>query len=505
MSTPRPCLWSARLRLRIQLRSPLACRVRLAVAAAGLLAACSSVGPDYQRPALDLPSTVLPAADAGAAPERLAASAGPDAQWWRDFHAPALDALIARSLREHPGIAAGQAALQQAAALVRAQQGVTAPQLQAAYGATRQKTAAVLASPLSSADDIFNLHTLQLNLSYTPDVFGTNRRAIEGLEAGLATQQALLDGTRLSLAGSVAVAAIAEATLRAQREALNELLGIQRDLLARTRVLQAAGQLAEADVAAQEAALAALDAQAPGLERQFGQTRDLLKALVGAWPDEVLASRFELRDLTLPEALPLTLPSELLVRRPDLRAAEAQLKAASAALGVAAAARLPSLALGVNAYGQAGNRIADLFRSAGNFWALAGGVTQPLFDGGTLRARESAARAAYDQAAALYRETVISAFQNVADVLIALHADADGARTAQRAEQAARRSYDIAQRQFALGDLSGLALAQTQQAWLQARTQSALAEAARLSDGVALYVALGGGPPGDLAAAAGTR
>jgi outer membrane protein TolC len=151
------------------------------------------------------------------------------------------------------------------------------------------------------------------------------------------------------------------------------------------------------------------------------------------------------------------------------------------------------LTLGVNAYGASGNRIGDLLRSANSFWTLAGGLTQPLFDGGTLAAREQAARQAWQQAEQLYRLTVINAFQNVADALIALHTDEQAIATARRAEQAAQRSYGIARRQQALGDIGTIMLAQQQQAWLQSRNQRLLAEAGRLSDTVALYLALGGG------------
>ena len=493
-------------------RIALACaawRRALLLAGVAVAAACSSAGPDYQRPDLQLPATLAPAPDAldpvGAAPAGGSAAVPPASGdqraepggWWQQFAAPDLDALIARALREHPGVAAGQAALRQAEAFVRAQQGYYAPQLQAAYAGSRQRTANVLASPLADSSYVFNLHTLALDLSYTPDVFGVNRRAVEGLQAGVEQQQALLDATRLSLAANVALAAIQEASLRAQLDGLLEQLAIQREQLARSQALQRAGQLGQADLAVQEAALATLEAQQPPLERALGQTRDLLKALVGAWPEEVLPQRFTLDRLQLPEPLPLTLPSELLAQRPDIRAAEAQLRAANAAIGVAAAARLPSITLGVNSYGESGSRIADLFRTANSFWTLAGGITQPLFDGGTLREREQAARAGYQQAEQQYRLTVINAFQNVADALIAVHADEAALATARRAEQANRRSLAIAERQYALGDLGAIALAQLRQGWLQARSQRIVAEAGRLSDAVALYQALGAGsPPG---------
>lgn len=479
----------------------------LALLLSVLLAACAAAGPDYRPPALALPASVRPAADA-LSPEAPSADAPspavpagsktgdavPDAPgaWWQQFRSPALNALIARSLAEHPGVAAGQAAIREAEAFVRAQRGQFAPQIQAAYQGSRQRVAPVLASPLADAGYVFNLHTLQLDLSYTPDVFGANRRALEGLQAGVEQQQALLDATRLSLAGNVAAAAVQEATLRAQSEALREQLALQREQFARSQDLQRVGQLGAADLAVQEAALAALEAQLPPLDRALGQTRDLLRALVGAWPEDVLGARFRLEDLQLPQPLPEALPSSVVLQRPDIRAAEAQFKAANAAVGVAAAARLPTLTLGVNSYGETGNRIADLFTRSGSFWTLAGGITQPLFDGGTLREREAAARAAWEQAEAQYRLTVINAFQNVADALVALHDDGAAVAAAARAEQTARRSLEIGEKQHALGDLGALALAQLRQGWLQARSQRIVAEGGRLADAVALCVALGG-------------
>lgn len=482
-----------------------------ALLCAGWLAACSSAGPDYRRPELGLPASVRPGADAlepdvvaparstpapgarnAAAVADSPASVTPAGAWWQAFGSADLDALIERSLREHPGVAAGQAALRQAEAFVRAQQGFYAPQLQATYAGTRQRTANVLASPLSNSSYVFNLHTVQLDLSYTPDVFGANRRAVEGLQAGVEQQQVLLEATRLALAANVANAAIQEATLRAQREALEQQLTIQRDLLARSQRLRQAGQLGEADLAVQQAALASIEAQQPPLDRALGQTRDLLKALVGAWPEEVLPQRFTLEGLHLPAGLPDTLPSAVIAQRPDVRAAEAQLKAANAAVGVAAAARLPQITLGVNSYGESGSRIADLLRSANSFWTLAGGITQPLFDGGTLRAREQAAREAWQQAEQQYRLTVINACQNVADALIGLHTDTAAVATASRAEDAARRSFDIGARQYALGDIGAIALAQLRQGWLQAHSQRILAEAGRYGDLVALYQAAAG-------------
>ena len=197
--------------------------------------------------------------------------------------------------------------------------------------------------------------------------------------------------------------------------------------------------------------------------------------------------------LTLPQSLPLTLPSSLALHRPDVLAAEAQLRSASAAIGVAAANRLPSVSLGVNAWGSSALTLADLFRSGTGFWTLAGNASQAVFDAGALQHREAAARALYDQAQAQYKSTVITAFQNVADTLQALAGDADALAAARRAQVAAERSLAIARRQLALGDASTLAVMQAEQSALQSSLAVVQARSARLTDTAALFQALGGG------------
>lgn len=253
------------------------------------------------------------------------------------------------------------------------------------------------------------------------------------------------------------------------------------------------GQVSSADVAAQEAALAVAQANLPPLEKQLAQQRDLLKALAGRFPNDERQTGFDLDQLQLPGELPLSLPSTLVEHRPDIRAAEEQLHAASAEIGVAAANRLPNITLGVAGYGSAALSMADLFKGGTGFWELAGGITQPLFDGGTLKHRESAARAAYDQAAAQYRATVLNAFQNVADALQAVKSDADALRAADKALSAADKSLHLAQRQLELGDISALAVLNSEQTYQQAKLNQVQAQANRLADTVALFQALGGG------------
>jgi NodT family efflux transporter outer membrane factor (OMF) lipoprotein len=246
------------------------------------------------------------------------------------------------------------------------------------------------------------------------------------------------------------------------------------------------------DVAAQEALLAQAQASLPPLQKQFAQQRDMLKALVGRFPSDQPTETFELASLQLPEDLPVTLPSKLVEQRPDIRAAEGALHSASAQIGVAIANMLPNVTLSANG-GYAANGFGGLFGPGTSFWALAASATQPLFEGSTLLHRTRAARAAFDQAAAQYRSTVIAAFQNVADDLNAVQSDAKALTATVAAEGAAEATLNITRRQLDLGQVAYLALLNAQQAYQQARISRVQAQANRYADTAALFQALGGG------------
>jgi len=465
------------------------------------LAGCAA-GPDYVRPASSLPTTYTDSPNNAATvgsevPLGQAQSFVPErdipAQWWELFHSQPLNELVLACLKQNPNVDAAQAALRGAQENVYAQQGTFYPTVEAGFAPTRQKVAGTLASGASSGASYYNLYTAQVSVSYTADVFGGNRRQVESLKAQAEAQRFQLEATYLTLSSNVVGAAIQEAGLRGQIAATREIIADQTKLMEMFQRQYRLGQVAQADVAAQEAALAAAEATLPPLEKQLALQRDLLNALAGRFPSETLAAKFDLDSLQLPTELPLSLPSTLVEHRPDIRAAEEQLHAASAEVGVAAAARLPNITLGVTGYGSSALTLADLFKSGTGFWQLAGGITQPIFDGGTLKHRENAAQAAYDQAAAQYRATVLNAFQNVADSLQAIQSDAAALRAAAKAERAAARSLAIARRQLALGDISTLLLLGAEQAYQQAKLNLVQAQANRLQDTVALFQSLGGG------------
>jgi NodT family efflux transporter outer membrane factor (OMF) lipoprotein len=280
--------------------------------------------------------------------------------------------------------------------------------------------------------------------------------------------------------------------LRGQIAATRRLINLQTRLLGILRRQNNLGQIALPDVLVQETALAQAKLLLPPLERQLDQQRHLLATLTGRFPSEEVAASFRLGSFQLPRQLPLTLPADLVCQRPDVRAAEAGVRASNAQIGVAIANRLPQITLSGNA-GSTAEAVSHLFAPGTNFWMIAGNALQPVFDGGTLRYKQKAAEEAWTQSVAQYRSVVLVAFQNVADVLRALQADARALSAAVTAEQAASRSLDLVRRQLEQGQVSLPILLNAQQAYLQTSLARVQAEAARLADIVALFQALGGG------------
>jgi NodT family efflux transporter outer membrane factor (OMF) lipoprotein len=331
-----------------------------------------------------------------------------------------------------------------------------------------------------------------VTVGFVPDVFGSNRRQVESLAAQAEAQRFALEATYITLASNVAAAAIQEASLRAQLQATRQIIADNAKSLQVLRDQFRLGLAMRIDVAAQEAALAQAKAALPPLQKQFEQTRDLIRALVGNLPNEDVAETFDLDALQLPQELPLSLPGKLIEQRPDVRAAEAQLHSVNAQVGVAVAAMLPQFSITGSVGGNA-DELPWLFRTGGSFWNLVGDVTQPVFHGGTLLHQKRAAQQALKQAAAQYRSTVITAYQNVADSLHATLSDADALAADREAEKAAKVTLDLTQRQMEVGYVNYLALLSAEAAYQQALLNRVQAQAARFSDTVALFQALGGG------------
>jgi NodT family efflux transporter outer membrane factor (OMF) lipoprotein len=462
-----------------------------------LLAGCA-VGPDFVSPSIPsiadftlgarLPATESSDVADGEA-QRFLKGRDIPGDWWKVFHSRQLDELVSAAIAANPSLQAAQATLWQAQENLYAQAGVLLPNVDANSSATRQQFSPATFGG-SGPPSIFNLYQATVNVSYSPDVFGGKRRLIEGSAAQAEYQRFELEATYLTLTSNVVTAAIQEVSLRGQIEATQEIIKDETDQLGLIQQQFDLGSVAKTDVLAQESELAQTQATLPTLEKQLAQQRHLLLALTGRFPNQDRRAALTLAALHLPTSLPVSLPSRLAEQRPDIRAAEAQLHQASAQIGVAIANRLPQFNL-TGDYGSAAP--AALFTPTSIIWSLAASGTQPILHGGTLLHQQRAAEAAFEASAAQYRNTVLAAFQNVADVLRALQTDAAALKAQQKATQAASDSLDLTKSQYRLGSIPYLNLLNAQRSYEQARLNLVQAQAARFSDTAALFQALGGG------------
>jgi len=415
--------------------------------------------------------------------------------WWTLFKSPQLTALVGQSLKNNPSLQSAIATLRSAKEAVYAQEGKFFPFVQYDFNPTRQLSAAALSPPLSAvpSPNPFNLYTHQVMVSYTFDVWGLNRRTVESLKALADNQAFQVEAAYLTLTSSIALAVVSEASLRGQIDATNELIRINRKMLDILKNQFNTGYASRNDVALQEAALAQVLATLPPLRKALQQNRDLISALTGVYAGaQEPRETFKLDDLHLPIDLPVSVPSQLIEQRPDVRASQQLLHSASALVGVATANMLPAFAINANA-GYMNTVLSSLLLPANAFWLLAGTATQTVFDAGTLLHTLRGAQATYDAAAWTYRSTVVGAVQNVADSLRAVQNDADALKAARDFERAAKISFDLAQQQMQTGYANILVLLTAQSTYLSAVIAVVQARAARLSDTVALYTALGGG------------
>jgi NodT family efflux transporter outer membrane factor (OMF) lipoprotein len=472
----------------------------LAVAATAAMSGCA-VGPDFMVPSAPnvnrftpnaLPVQTAAAGDAAGAAQRFVTGRDLPGDWWRMFGSPELKSLVERAVQNNPDLSAAQAALRVAQANMAAGTGAFFPSVDGNFGASRQKTGIASATALNQDTPTYNLFTSQVQVSYTPDVFGGTRRSVESLQAQRDNQRFQLEATYLTLTSNVVVAAVQEASLRGQIDASHKLIKIETDVLHVLRDQLSAGVISEAEISTQEATLAQTEQALPPLEQQLAQQRHLLSALTGELPNQELPEKFELSRLHLPRELPVSLPSKLVEQRPDVRAAEENMHSASALIGVAVANRLPNVSLTAS-YGVNSLAIDQLAAPGANIWSLGGTALMPLFHGGTLLEREVAARETFDQASSQYRSAVITAFRNVADSLTALQNDAVAMQKAVGFEKAAGKTLNISRRRLQIGEVNYLELLNAQQTYQRALITSVIAQSNRLADTAALFQALGGG------------
>jgi NodT family efflux transporter outer membrane factor (OMF) lipoprotein len=472
------------------------------------LTACA-VGPNFKRPAPPAATGYGNASAGQTAATRDAAytganGAGGDAQrfvagmdipnqWWTLFRSAKLNRLVEQALAGNPNVSAAQAALRQAHELYLEQRTSFFPSAQGNFGGNRSEFPAnTLTSPTVASSSTYTLYTAQLTLSYAPDIFGATRRQVEIAKAQDDSARFQLEATYLTLSSNVVVTAIQEASLRGQIAATERLLQLEHQLTGFVQQQRHLGTAGDLEVLAQQSLEAQTAQTLPPLQKQLGQSRDALTALLGKLPADEPVETFRLDELTLPTDLPVSLPSKLVEQRPDVRQAEENMHMASAAVGVATADLLPQFAISAD-LGSSALALGKLFTPYTQFWDAGASLTETLFDAGALIHKRRAAYAALDQAGAQYRAAVVLACQNVADTLRALKADADALDASATAERAAKKTFDLAQKQRALGTISLVTVLNAEQAYNTAALSSVQARANRYADTAALFQALGGG------------
>jgi NodT family efflux transporter outer membrane factor (OMF) lipoprotein len=465
------------------------------------LAAGCAVGPDFKSPPAPATSGYVPgnapqtttATDApGGGAQRFVADLDIPGQWWTLFRSPELDALIERALAHNPTLEAAQAALRQANETVAAERGVFWPSISGSYSATRTKSSGAAFGVPEFGSLLYTLNSASVNVSYNIDAFGGTRRQVEALQAQADYERYALEASYLSLTANIVTSAVSEASTRAQIAATEAIVQAEQRQLEIVGRRVAVGAASRTDLAQQQAALANTLATLPPLRNQLAQLRNQLATYTGALPAEFESRPFTLDALELPADLPMSLPSKLVEQRPDVREYAALLHEATAQVGVATANMLPELNL-TGSYGGEAPKFSELFNPTAVIWSIAASVTQPLFKGGQLLHQRRAAIAAAQEAAANYKSTVLEAFQNVSNSLIALESDADAFKANTEAERAAAESLRLIQAQYKSGGASYTQILTAEETYQNAAIALVKARAQRYADTAALFQSLGGG------------
>ncbi len=477
---------------------PMARRSRplMAIALLGLTASCA-VGPDFTPPQTTVADRYNTAGDpkvttaASGIVQSFDTTTALPADWWVLFGTPPLSAMVEEASRNNPDLAASQAALRASQESLRAGYGVFYPQIAGGADATRER-AAPIRSGQALSGGVFNLFSLSASVSYALDVFGGDRRMIEALGASVDLSKAETRATALTLSANIVNTAIARAAYRAEIDATERMIANLTAQVKLARVRATSGTEAYAASLALESELATTEAELPALAQKYDQAGTLLATLVGRMPGSWSPPDLDLDAITLPKTIPVSLPSRLVSQRPDIVAAEASLHAASADIGVATAAMLPSITLSAG-YSANGTKTSTLFNASGAAWDLGAGLTAPIFEGGSLWHRRKQSVEIYHQAAATYRQTVLAGFEQVADALKALDHDAAILAAREQSQAAADQALALLQDNYAAGLVSYDQVLLSDLQDRQARIQRIDATAARLQDTTALFVAIGGG------------
>ena len=477
----------------------------LSFAAASLvlvaLAGCT-VGPNFHKPKPPAETGYRPGGDsgvaaAGAAPaQRFDPGKEIPADWWALFRSPDLDATVKQTIAGNRTLVQGRATLMQALQVQAQAEGGQYPQLNVAAQAERQRLDfAVLGIPASPAFpkfSEFNVFSIGPSVSYTLDIWGGTRRLIEERKAQAEFQAYQLAASYLSLTGNAVMQAVTIAGVRAQIAAANDIIASDEENLKLVKRQLQAGEGTQIEVESAQSQLENDRTLLPPLRQQLSVARNALSLLAGKSPADWTPPDFDLDRLTLPDNLPVTLPSQLVRQRPDILAAEAQLHAASAAVGVATAQLYPSITLSA-AYEQLSTSVTSWFAVYNNAWNIVGNLTAPIVHGGELTAQKKAAKAAFDATVAGYEQTVLVSFNQVANVLDALQHDSELVDAQKRALDAAERSLKLTRTSYTGGNVSILLVLDGQRRYEQARLGYVRAVVQRYLDTVQLFAVMGGG------------
>lgn len=467
----------------------------LAACTAALMTSACALGPQHPTTDLSMAPPVAPAtiAPTNGTAQTIEPGAQVRADWWKNFNSPALNDLVERALVANNDLAVADANLRQARENARVATGARLPQVDLNYQAERQNTSDQLANNLK--DDqvyLYTLHTATVNVSYPLDLFGGLKSQARSARAQAEVAAHRRDAAHTMVIANLVTAVVQYAQYADQLAAAKESVANYHNLLDMMLKRQKLGDIGAADVSAQQTALATAEGAIPVLVRQLDHQRSVIAMLIGVAPGSTLPKLPTLDELALPADLPVGLPAQIVANRPDVRAAEANMRGAGADVGVAIAARLPLLQLTAVAGGTSTN-FGDMFAAGNPFYSLIGAVTQPLFHGGQLLHKQHAAEAALDAAKAQYRNAALQAFSDVQDALTGVTTDGQALDAATRASDAAERNLDFTQRQLQLGGVGTLVLLNASNSAAQAASQLVQARAARLIDTVALYQAVGGG------------
>lgn len=469
-----------------------------AVLVVGMLAAWSAAGcatgTHYVRPAAPAqteylaPATARLTGNAAVAAPHVTMGSGPPQRWWTLLGSDDVDRLVMRALQNNQSLAGAQAHLAAAREHLRAARGAWYPQVDAAAGAQRTRFGAPVLGPLAKDFPPFSAYAAGAEVSYDVDLFGATRSHVEQTAAAAQYRSAQFAAVALSVSGNVVIQALQIATLRAQIRVAEQIVADDEHTLDVLRAAREAGAVSGMDVLSSQSQVDHDRTLLPPLHQTLSEAQDALAVLLGVAPSDAPLINVELDALKLADDLPLAVPSELVRRRPDIDAAEAELHAAGASVGVATANLYPKLTLTASLVG-------DGLLGGGpseTAWNLLGGLTAPIFHGGALKAERRAAQDEFQAAFAAYQQTVLVAFSQVASTLQAVGNDADSLNAQQLALESARASLALTRQAYAAGNTGYIQVLDAERLHQQAQLGRVQADGQRYIDVVKLMLAAGG-------------